>query len=79
LQWLLYLFGAYLIACYLWAAYLGVRLYTGHRVRGLWRSGWAVRSRATSAAISVGDAVESRSTADADVSAQSKSAAARAA
>jgi len=33
MSWLLYLFGAYLIACYAWAIYLSIRLYTGKRLR----------------------------------------------
>ncbi len=35
MTWLLYVFGVYLAACYLWAMYLAVRLYTGKRLRVL--------------------------------------------
>lgn len=37
MTWLLYVLGAYLGACYLWAMYLVVRLYTGKRLRVLLR------------------------------------------
>ena len=35
MTWLIYVFAAYLTACYLWAIYLAVRLYTGKRLRVL--------------------------------------------
>ncbi|MCC6682967.1 MAG: hypothetical protein IT445_18870 [Phycisphaeraceae bacterium] len=35
MTWLLYVFGVYLAACYGWAIYLAVRLYTGKRLRVL--------------------------------------------